>query len=98
VVEYRRLRGLPGASRAPAVLVQRMAEARVSGVAFSADPVSGRRGVAVVSAVRGLGTALVSGAADADAWQVDREGSIIHRSERDRALFLSLPGPGSDSQ
>ena len=58
----------------PAVLVQRMVSPRAAGVAFSADPVSGRRGVAVVSAVPGLGSALVSGEADADTWLVDRAG------------------------
>ncbi len=56
-----------------------MVDARVSGVAFSADPVSGRRGVAVVSALPGLGTALVSGEGDADTWLVDRGGGIVER-------------------
>ena len=46
VAAYRRQHGLgPGAL--PAVLVQRMVQADAAGVAFSADPVSGRRGVAV---------------------------------------------------
>jgi phosphoenolpyruvate synthase/pyruvate phosphate dikinase len=49
IVAYRREHGLPGAPRPPAVLVQRMVHARAAGVAFSADPVSGRRGMAVVS-------------------------------------------------
>jgi rifampicin phosphotransferase len=79
IVAYRREHGLPGAPRPPAVLVQRMVHARAAGVAFSADPVSGRRGVAVVSAVGGLGDALVSGAADADTWLVDRRGAIVDR-------------------
>src|SRR5262249_21339623 len=70
---------LPLTPRPPAVLVQRMIEADSAGVAFGADPVSGRRGVAVVSAVFGLGTALVGGDADADTWHVDRDGRIIDR-------------------
>ena len=56
-----------------------MVHARAAGVAFSADPVSGRRGVAVVSAVGSAGDALVSGAADADTWLVDRRGAIVDR-------------------
>jgi rifampicin phosphotransferase len=79
IVAYRREHGLPGAPRPPAVLVQRMVHARAAGVAFSADPVSGRRGIAVVSAVQGLGDALVSGQADADTWLVDRSGAIVDR-------------------
>lgn len=62
---------------APAVVVQRMIDARCAGVAFTADPVSGRRGVVVISAVSGLGTALVSGESDADVFEVDRGGRIL---------------------
>jgi phosphohistidine swiveling domain-containing protein len=76
---YRRERGLIARTHLPAVLVQRMVRARVAGVAFSADPVSGRRGVAVVSAVRGFGSALVSGESDADTWHVDRSDTIVER-------------------
>jgi pyruvate,water dikinase len=72
IIAYRQQHGLPFVPRAPAVLVQRMIHSDAAGVAFSADPVSGRRGVAVVSAVFGLGTALVSGEANADTWLVDR--------------------------
>ncbi len=80
MMEYRRQRGLsPRPATAPAVLVQRMVEPATSGVAFSADPVSGRRGLAVVSAVFGVGTALVGGEADADLYEVDRTGSIVRR-------------------
>jgi pyruvate,water dikinase len=79
ILAYRRERALGGQPRPPSVLVQRMVRARTAGVAFSADPVSGRRGVAVVSAVFGLGSAIVSGEADADTWHVDRRGAIFHR-------------------
>lgn len=79
ILAYRRENGLGPVPRPPAVLVQRMIHADVAGVAFSADPVSGRRGVAVVSAVYGLGTSLVSGESDADTWQVDRDGNIHDR-------------------
>ena len=79
VIAYRRERNLPGPPAPPAVLVQRMVVPRAAGVAFGADPVSGRRGRAVVSAVPGLGSALVSGEADADTWMVDRQGAIVER-------------------
>jgi phosphohistidine swiveling domain-containing protein len=80
ILEYRRQRGIASSpSSAPAVLVQRMVDADVSGVAFSADPVTGRRSLAVVSAVPGLGTALVGGEAAADVFKVDRTGKIVER-------------------
>lgn len=53
-----------------AVLVQPMVEATAAGVAFTADPVTGERGVVMVEAVRGLGERLVSGAATPDSWVV----------------------------
>ena len=79
VLSYRRTRGLAAHPQPPDVIVQRMVPARVAGVAFSADPVSGRRGIAVVSASHGLGTAVVNGEADADVWHVDRRGAIVAR-------------------
>jgi phosphohistidine swiveling domain-containing protein len=79
ILAYRREHGLPEMPRPPAVIVQRMVHARAAGVAFSADPISGRRAIAVIGAVRGLGAALVSGEADADTWRVDRRGAIVER-------------------
>ncbi len=95
ILAYRRERGLLGAPRTPAVLVQRMVDAEVAGVAFSADPVSGRRGHACVSAVLGLGTALVSGEADADTFIVDRGGAVVSRhTANKRAAHRAAPDAG----
>ena len=81
LLEYRRQHGFSITQMAaPAVLVQRMVNPEVSGVAFSADPVSGRRSLAVVSAVPGLGTALVGGEAAADVFKVDRSGAVVDRT------------------
>ncbi|GET38022.1 PEP/pyruvate-binding domain-containing protein [Microseira wollei] len=79
VLNYRQELGLSPIPHPPAVLIQRMVNAEVSGVAFAADPVTGRRSIAVVSAVPGLASSLVSGENDADTYRVDREGSIIER-------------------
>jgi pyruvate,water dikinase len=86
IVAYRREHGLSLVPRAPAVLIQKMVNANISGVAFGADPISGRRGVAVVSAVFGLGTGLVSGECDADTYRVDRDGQIIVRAIADKRI------------
>ncbi len=75
--EYRQQRGLTGEPPVPAVIIQEMIPAECAGVAFSADPVTGRRSVAVVSAAWGLGSALVSGEADADTWKVAADGAIL---------------------
>ncbi|HEY7849024.1 MAG TPA: PEP/pyruvate-binding domain-containing protein, partial [Ktedonobacterales bacterium] len=92
ILAYRRTHGFDAGLAAvppiPAVLIQRMVAADVSGVAFSADAATGRRGVAVVSAIAGLGEALVSGASDGDTATVDRLGSIerIQRVEQSALL------------
>lgn len=69
VATYRAVKS-GGDAAAPAIVVQQMIDARVSGVAFSADPVSGRRDCVVISAVEGLGDALVSGEVDGQSWLV----------------------------
>ena len=75
---YRAEHGLASVpDRAPAVLIQQMVNADAAGVAFAADPITGRRSVCIVSAVFGLGTSLVSGDADADTYEVDRDGIIL---------------------
>ena len=63
--------------RPMAVLVQQMVEAEVAGVAFSANPVNGNRDEVRVSATRGLGDKLASGAIDADEWLVTHEHATV---------------------
>lgn len=64
------------AARAPAIIVQRMIYAIAAGVAFSADPVTGQRDRVVISAIAGLGDALVSGEADGEDWVISPEGPL----------------------
>lgn len=97
VSRYRQEHGLGPATSAPAVLIQRMVDADAAGVAFSADPVTGRRSVAVVSAVLGLGTQLVGGDGDADTWQVDSAGRIMTRAIAEKGVahrFSPTSGEG----
>ena len=70
VATYRALKSQTGAE-GPAVIVQRMIDAQAAGVAFSADPVTGRRDRVVVSAIAGLGERLVSGEEDGEDWTID---------------------------
>jgi pyruvate,water dikinase len=79
LLAYRREHGLSLLPEPPAVLIQRMVKADVAGVAFAADPISGRRNIAVISAVNGLGTALVAGECDADTYHVNRANEIVAR-------------------
>jgi pyruvate,water dikinase len=85
---YRESLGASGDVPLPAVLVQQMVDADVSGVAFSADPVSGDRNTAVVAATRGVGEALVSGECQGDTWHVGANGNIKFRELESAAPVL----------
>ncbi len=63
-----------------AVVVQRMITPRYAGVIFTADPVTGDAGYAVIEAVHGLGEALVGGESLASRYRVDADGRIIEES------------------
>jgi rifampicin phosphotransferase len=77
LAQYRKAKGLSGVPQPPAVVVQVMVKAKAAGVAFSADPVSGDRGVAVVSAILGLADRLVGGEADGDSYRIDMDGRTL---------------------
>ena len=64
------------------VVVQQLVSPSVSGVAFTADPVTGDPDVVVVSSVFGLGDGLVSGELDADTYRVRFQGDRLALVER----------------
>ncbi|HEV2843270.1 MAG TPA: PEP/pyruvate-binding domain-containing protein, partial [Thermoanaerobaculia bacterium] len=70
---YRRAKGIPFENIAVAVVVQRMVEARTSGVLFTANPNSGSVHEVVISSLWGAGEGLVSAGLDADTYIVDKE-------------------------
>ena len=69
VVAYRRAHG-PEGDDGVAVLLQRMVASEASGVAFTANPLTGIREETVVTATHGLGEALVGGEAAGEQWVV----------------------------
>lgn len=92
VSAYRSLHSATGDEPGLSVIVQRMVAARASGVAFSADPVSGRRDRVVVSAIEGLGERLVSGEADGESWTFDRQGRVITAPKSPQVLTKEEAG------
>src|SRR5207342_2641917 len=95
-VVYRAANGIDHRAVRIAVLVQRMVDARVAGVLFTADPVTGRRHQAVIDASPGLGEAVVSGAVNPDHFVVDAAtGGILERRIGDKRVAVrALPGGG----
>jgi phosphohistidine swiveling domain-containing protein len=68
-----------------AVIVQRMVAPVAAGVALTADPINGDRRSTVVTAVRGKGDRLVSGAALGDEWSV-RDGAATAGRQPEHAI------------
>jgi pyruvate,water dikinase len=85
----------PAISGGMAVIIQRMVRPDAAGVALTADPINGDRRTCVVTAVRGTGERLVSGAALGDEWMVrDRAATARRRPERaiDRRQVMQVAG------
>src|SRR2546421_2093577 len=94
---YRASNGVDHRTVRLAVVVQRMVDASVAGVLFTANPLTGRRRQAVIDANPGLGEAVVSGAVNPDHFVVNAETSeIIERRLGDkRVVIRSTPGGGT---
>lgn len=79
-IVYRVQNGFDHRQVALSVVIQRMVQAEVAGILFTADPITGNRNIVSVDASFGLGEALVSGLVSADLYQVDKvTGSIIKK-------------------
>ncbi len=77
--------GVEKAAGGPAIIVQKMVDAKVAGVAFSADPVSGCRSTVVINAVEGLADRLVSGEMPGELVYVNDSGSIRRHNDAQNA-------------
>ncbi|HVT43677.1 MAG TPA: PEP/pyruvate-binding domain-containing protein [Thermoanaerobaculia bacterium] len=99
-VEYRASRGIAHEAVTMAVVVQEMVRSDVSGIAFTANPVSGARDEIVIESSWGMGAAIVDGRVTPDRFVVAREG--LHLRERRIAdkQFMILPRlvEGSDER
>ncbi len=94
-VSYRASNGIDHRSVRLAVAVQRMVEATVSGVLFTANPLTGRRRQAVIDAAPGLGEAIVSGAVNPDHFVVDTTtGEIVERRLGDKRMAVQAAAGG----
>ena len=83
-MSYRASKGLPTTGVEIAVVVQRMVDARASGVVFTADPTSGDVHRVVISALPGVGEGLVSGGLDADTFIVDKRTGAVEPAIADK--------------
>ncbi len=99
-VLYRRKNGFGSAGARLSVVVQRMVASQVSGILFTADPITGHRKVASIDASYGLGEALVSGLVDADNFRFDRRSrTVIEQRLGAKAIeIVALPEGGTEQR
>jgi len=77
-IGYRNRNAFPHFDAALAVIVQRMVPSEISGVLFTANPLTGLLSESVIDATFGLGEALVSGQVEPDHFVVDSFSGAIH--------------------
>ena len=70
-IGYRQRNAIPHEQASLAVVVQRMVASEVSGVLFTANPLTGLLTETVIDATFGLGEALVSGKVEPDHYEID---------------------------
>jgi len=71
-----------------AVVVQKMIDSEVSGVAFSIDPVTKDKDMIVIEAAYGLGEAVVSGLVNPDRYEFDKKRMDIRKHAINKQEFL----------
>lgn len=95
-MSYRSSQGIDHASVFMAVVVQEMIPAEVSGVTFSANPVTGSRNEIVIESSWGMGAAIVDGRVTPDHYVVERHGLKLREKRIAEKKFLvpaRLEGP-----
>ncbi|ONI74714.1 phosphoenolpyruvate synthase [Actinosynnema sp. ALI-1.44] len=96
-VTYRLRNGFDQRRVTMAVVVQRMVVPDVSGILFTADPVTSNRRITSVESSFGLGEALVSGLVNADIHKV-RDGEIVDRTIATKQLAIRATPEGGTRQ
>lgn len=89
---YRFEKGLDTTKISVAVVIQKMVESEVSGIAFSVHPVTEDYNQLIIEAGFGLGEAIVSGSVTPDSYVVEKDPRHIidiNISTQDRALYRS---------
>jgi pyruvate,water dikinase len=93
---YRDDAGIDHLEHGIAVVVQRMVDARSSGILFTVDPVRGRGDRMLVESSWGLGEAIASGLVTPDRFECDRRsGEVVSRTINEKTKQVLLRPGGS---
>lgn len=97
-IAYREQAGVPQMQAGIAVVVQRMVDARSSGILFTSDPVGGRKDRLIIESSWGLGESIASGLVAPDRFVCDKGRRRVAESTINRkvtAVHLSADGSRS---
>jgi len=90
-VSYRTTQGIDHASVFMAVVVQEMILSEISGVTFTANPVTGSRDEVVTESSWGMGAAIVDGRVTPDHYVIEREGLKLREKRIAEKRFMVPP-------
>jgi len=90
-VSYRSTQGIDHASVFMAVVVQEMIRSEVSGVTFTANPITGSRDEIVTESSWGMGAAIVDGRVTPDHYITEREGLKLREKRIAEKRFMVPP-------
>lgn len=98
-IGYRAQHGIDHGSVSIAVVVQLLVPAEAAGVLFTANPVSGRRDQAMISAAWGLGETIVGGTVTPDTLTVEKgSGRVVTRVIADKRVMTVRTEDGTGEQ
>ncbi|MBC8016064.1 MAG: phosphoenolpyruvate synthase [Sporomusaceae bacterium] len=92
---YRQKNGFEHDKVLLSVIVQRMIFPKISGIMFTADPITGNRKIVSIDASFGLGEALVSGMVSADLYQVKSDKLIKKQLAKKEMAIYARPEGGT---
>ncbi|NLF13038.1 MAG: phosphoenolpyruvate synthase [Anaerolineaceae bacterium] len=98
-IGYRARQGIGVEGLSLAVVVQLLVPAEAAGILFTANPLTGRRDEAVLSAAWGLGEAVVGGLVTPDTLTVDKaSGAVLERQIADKQVMTARVNGGTEQQ
>ncbi|WP_020061851.1 phosphoenolpyruvate synthase [Bacillus sp. 123MFChir2] len=97
-VIYRMQNGFDHSQVYLSVIVQRMVFPQVSGILFTADPITSNRKLLSIDASYGLGEALVSGLVSADCYKVQEEEIVDKMIATKKLAIYGLKEGGTETQ
>lgn len=97
VIQYVKNMNIPMETLSMGVIVQGLVDAELSGVIFSANPVTNNSGEIMINASYGLGETIVSGMVTPDCYLVDKETFRLHKERGEKEIKMITAERGTQT-